>query len=184
MKVEQRIGRVDRIGQTQPISVFNFHVKGTIESRILDVLEHRIKLFEDSVGGLDSILGEAEADIRRALRSSAQARDAALIELGKAIEERVESAQRATDKLGDFILDTKSYSSEIAQTLQQREAVISPRHWEELLRNLLSSVNTWIGQPNRRGERPIHFHPPFTENHRELVGEFQDAAFVLTHGFE
>ena len=45
MKVEQRIGRVDRIGQTQPIWIFNLWVKDTIEERVLDILENRIRLF-------------------------------------------------------------------------------------------------------------------------------------------
>ena len=48
MRVEQRIGRVDRIGQEHPVTIFNFHVRGTIEGRILDVLEQRIRLFEES----------------------------------------------------------------------------------------------------------------------------------------
>ena len=60
MKVEQRIGRIDRIGQTQPISIFNLWVKGTVEERVLDILENRIRLFEETVGGLDPILGDAE----------------------------------------------------------------------------------------------------------------------------
>ena len=68
MKVEQRIGRLDRIGQEHPVSVFNFHVKGTIEGRILEVLERRINIFEEAVGCLDPILGEAESDIRKALK--------------------------------------------------------------------------------------------------------------------
>ncbi len=173
MKVEQRIGRVDRIGQNHPVSVFNFHVNGTIESRILDVLEHRIKLFEDSVGGLDPILGEAEADIRRALRETAAARDAALNKLGKALEERIDSARQAAEQLGDFILDTRSFSSGIVQTLHQQEPVISQRDWEELLQQMLASVNTWVGLPDVSGERQVHFHPPFTENHRELIGNIE-----------
>ena len=173
MKVEQRIGRIDRIGQEHAVSVFNFHVHGTIESRILDVLENRIKIFEDSVGGLDPILGETEADIRRALRETAAARDAALDELGKALEERVDSARQATEQLGDFILDTRSYSSGIAQTLQQQDPVISQRDWEAFLRHLLASVNTWVGEPDTSEEREIHFHPPFTEDHRELIGNLE-----------
>ena len=173
MKVEQRIGRVDRIGQERPVSVFNFHVHGTIESRILDVLENRIKIFEASVGGLDPILGDTEADIRRALRETDVARDAALDKLGKALEERVDSARQATEQLGDFILDTRSYSSEIAQTLQQQDPIISQSDWEELLKQLLASVNTWVGEPDVSGEREIHFHPPFTEDHRELVGNLE-----------
>ena len=57
--LEQRIGRVDRIGQEHVINIFNF-CKNTIEERVLDVLEHRINVFEETVGGLDPILGETE----------------------------------------------------------------------------------------------------------------------------
>ena len=173
MRVEQRIGRVDRIGQEHPVSVFNFHVHGTIESRILDVLEHRIRLFEGSIGGLDPILGEAEADIGRALRLTAQARDDALDDLGERLGERVESARQAATQLRDFILDTRSYSAEIAQTAQQKEAPVSPAEFEQLLVHLLKSVNTWVEEGDRSSERRIQFHPPFTEDHRELVGDFE-----------
>ena len=148
-------------------------MNGTIESRILDVLEHRIKLFEDSVGGLDAILGETESDIRRALRETAASRDAALDELAKSLEERVDSARQAAEQLGDFILDTKSFSSAIAQTLHQQDPVVSQRDWEELLRHMLASVNTWVGDSEIAGERLVHFHPPFTEDHRELIGTLE-----------
>lgn len=47
MRVEQRIGRVDRIGQAETVQVFNFWVKGTIEERVLDVLERRINVFQE-----------------------------------------------------------------------------------------------------------------------------------------
>src|SRR5690606_39478732 len=45
MIVEQRIGRVHRLGQTQPVTVLNLSVKGTIEARILDLLTHKLRLF-------------------------------------------------------------------------------------------------------------------------------------------
>ena len=49
LRVEQRIGRVDRIGQEHTVQVFNFWVKGTIEERVLNVLERRINIFEDTI---------------------------------------------------------------------------------------------------------------------------------------
>lgn len=59
MEVEQRIGRLDRIGQLSPtIRIYNFWIKGTIEERILRVLYDRIRIFEESVGDLEGILGE------------------------------------------------------------------------------------------------------------------------------
>ena len=60
MLVEQRIGRLDRLGQeADKISIINIAVVDTIEDRILLRLYDRIRLFEESVGDLESILGEA-----------------------------------------------------------------------------------------------------------------------------
>ena len=61
MKVEQRIGRIDRIGQKKPVSIFNLSTTGTVEERVLHVLSERIGLFEETVGGLDPILGDVES---------------------------------------------------------------------------------------------------------------------------
>lgn len=57
MKVEQRIGRLDRIGQVhEKIFVVNFHVPGTIETDIFERLYQRIGVFEESIGELEPIL--------------------------------------------------------------------------------------------------------------------------------
>ena len=59
MVVEQRIGRLDRIGQASPtIFVLNLVAESTVEQRILLRLYNRIGIFEESVGELDPILGE------------------------------------------------------------------------------------------------------------------------------
>ena len=169
MRVEQRIGRIDRIGQEHPVTVFNFHVQGTIEGRILDVLEQRIHLFEESIGGLDPILGEAEADIRAALRATAEERNRELERVAERLEESVLEARRAENQLKDFILDTKSFAAEIVQTALQEKQSVSQDEFELLVTALLRSVNTWVGPEHNQAERQIHFHPPFTEEHRDLI---------------
>lgn len=59
MVVEQRIGRLDRIGQKSPqILIINLACTGTIEARILHRLYDRIGIFERSIGELEPILGE------------------------------------------------------------------------------------------------------------------------------
>lgn len=59
MRLEQRIGRLDRIGQESPnIYIFNAFCKDTIEDRILSRLYDRIQVFKDSIGDLEEILGE------------------------------------------------------------------------------------------------------------------------------
>jgi superfamily II DNA or RNA helicase len=57
MQVEQRIGRLDRFGQTHPkIHIFNMKTPGTIESDIYGRLYSRIGVFERSIGDLEPIM--------------------------------------------------------------------------------------------------------------------------------
>jgi superfamily II DNA or RNA helicase len=170
MKVEQRIGRLDRIGQSEPVSIFNFHVKGTIEGRILDVLERRIRVFEDAVGGLDPILGEAERDITKALRLVEEDRLRELEAVGRRLEEGIKQARQADEKLRDFILQDKSYGAGIAQVLLQAESPISQSDFEKFMCELLRSAHTWIDSPKTEGDRRVVFHAPFTIEHPEVIG--------------
>lgn len=59
MRVEQRIGRIDRYGQqSDKVTVASLFLEGTIEQRILMRLYERIGVFKDSIGELEPILGE------------------------------------------------------------------------------------------------------------------------------
>jgi len=59
MVVEQRIGRVDRIGQqSKVITIRSLILKDTIEDRILYRLYERVGLFEQAIGEIEPILGE------------------------------------------------------------------------------------------------------------------------------
>jgi superfamily II DNA or RNA helicase len=66
MEVEQRIGRLDRIGQkAEKILVFNFHTPDTIESSILQRVLDRIGVFERSIGELEPIVQDRWRDLRQ-----------------------------------------------------------------------------------------------------------------------
>ena len=57
MRIEQRVGRVHRIGQTHDVFVFNFCQEGSVEEQLLGVLHDKINMFELVVGEMDAILG-------------------------------------------------------------------------------------------------------------------------------
>lgn len=63
MQIEQRLGRIHRIGQQHDVVVTNLVGRGTIEERVLAVLEAKINLFELVVGELDMILGRVHDDL-------------------------------------------------------------------------------------------------------------------------
>ena len=63
MQIEQRLGRIHRIGQEHDVVLTNLAARGTIEERILHVLQAKINLFELVVGELDMILGRVEDEL-------------------------------------------------------------------------------------------------------------------------
>lgn len=64
MRVEQRIGRIDRLGQRfEDIRIVNLHYKDTVETSVYLALSSRIRLFEDMVGGLQPILSAVSKEI-------------------------------------------------------------------------------------------------------------------------
>lgn len=61
MRVEQRIGRVHRLGQEEDVLIVNLALKDTVEDYVLRVLYEKIRLFEVAIGEMDLILSELES---------------------------------------------------------------------------------------------------------------------------
>jgi SNF2 family DNA or RNA helicase len=62
MQIEQRLGRLHRVGQQHDVLLTNLVAKGTIEEHVLRILEAKINLFELVVGELDMIIGRVDDD--------------------------------------------------------------------------------------------------------------------------
>lgn len=60
MRVEQRIGRVHRLGQKEDVKIYNLSTLGTIEEHIISLLHEKINMFELVIGQLDTILERFE----------------------------------------------------------------------------------------------------------------------------
>ena len=70
MRVEQRIGRIDRLGQQhENIRIVNLHYEGTVETDVYRALRDRIGLFESVIGRLQPILAQLPRTIRDAVLS-------------------------------------------------------------------------------------------------------------------
>ncbi|HXZ00075.1 MAG TPA: SNF2-related protein [Stellaceae bacterium] len=100
MAIEQRIGRIDRIGQTREVFIFNLVTSGTIEDEVLRILDDKINMFELVVGEVGAILGEIDEEqdfstlvLEAWLQSTADAPQLAFA----ALEERLTAARRQYD---------------------------------------------------------------------------------------
>jgi ATP-dependent helicase HepA len=131
MRVEQRIGRLDRIGQKYPVRIYNLSCEDTVEERVLEVLDQRIGLFQESVGSLDPILGDVERDIERLVLSDAGASDAKFRYYETELERRVREAREKERTLADFVLDRASLRHDLAIELLQQSPLA---HWKDLER--------------------------------------------------
>ena len=60
LKIEQRIGRVHRLGQTREVHIVNLWAKDTIEEYVMELLDKKINMFQLVVGELDLVLGRVD----------------------------------------------------------------------------------------------------------------------------
>ncbi|ELZ06168.1 putative DEAD/H helicase [Natrialba chahannaoensis JCM 10990] len=98
MRVEQRIGRIDRIGQkNKVVKIINYAYKDSIDGDIYEELEGRLQLFENVVGPMRPVLNSIEQDIKEAVMGSSDTSDSQ--EPSKQVVEEADSrAQRAQQK--------------------------------------------------------------------------------------
>jgi SNF2 family DNA or RNA helicase len=137
MKIEQRIGRLDRIGQLQNVFIYNLACRDTIEERVLEVLDQRIGLFVESVGSLDPILGEVEDNIEKLVMRQLERFDEQFAKLGEDIERRVREARAQERSYADFALDRASLRHDIVNELLGRRRMAGADDLERFSGHLL-----------------------------------------------
>jgi SNF2 family DNA or RNA helicase len=104
-RIEQRVGRIHRVGQTRPVEIWNLSAEGTIEDYLLEVLDRKLNMFELVIGEMDMILGqlEDERDFEEIVMETwAQARTleevaAGFAHLGEALAQARESYRRTRE---------------------------------------------------------------------------------------
>ncbi len=121
MKIEQRIGRVDRVGQTRDVEIYNFAVSGMLDEHILDVLEHRIQIFTETVGALDPILESFEEEVERIVLADERGGRAAFRRLDAELNEQIGKARELEELRRDFVLDWRSLQRDEASRVLGRK---------------------------------------------------------------
>ncbi len=104
MRVEQRIGRIDRIGQEfETVWVRNYFYRDTIEDRIYQALTDRIHWFEDVVGDLQPILASVGELTRRLAMLPAEQQLAEFNREMRKLRAEIEAARTEALNVADYV---------------------------------------------------------------------------------
>jgi len=102
MTIEQRIGRIHRIGQARDVFIFNLAARGTLEEQVLKILDEKINMFELVVGEIGEILGEMEDE-----------QDFAELVYAAWVETTEAERGSAFDQLGERLVEAKQQYEEV-----------------------------------------------------------------------
>ena len=148
MRLEQRIGRVDRLGQKkEKVTILNLIYEDTIDKRIYDRLYERLQIGRRALGELEAVLGEPMRDItiklfdptltaeqkERALEQTAQA-----LENRQREEEQLEAEAGSLVRHGDYILERIMESRDRHRWLSGDDILIYVR--DRMLRDFPGTV--------------------------------------------
>jgi serine/threonine protein kinase/ERCC4-related helicase len=113
MKIEQRIGRIQRIGAKQKVIIVNLVLKGTIEEEILKICQDKIRMFGEVIGQVEEILGNLrEEDDFRAmicnlyLDRPVENDEGQLVDPGEYIDERLKEADEQSSAEQSNVLNS------------------------------------------------------------------------------
>jgi SNF2 family DNA or RNA helicase len=102
MRIEQRIGRVHRLGQTHDVRVLNFVLRETIDDYVVRLLNQKLNLFTMTIGALETVLSEVRDD-----EFDLEER---ILELLLRNDDRA-TLHRELDKLGDELVSARERQS-------------------------------------------------------------------------
>lgn len=121
MRLEQRIGRIDRIGQKSPvISIVNLSCRDTVEDRVLTILYDKLRVCEETIGEIDEVLGEEMSEIQLELLK------AEMDENDKRVQEKIKKTLNAVTEITESKVEeniglTKEYSDRLIQSITAAE---------------------------------------------------------------
>ena len=131
MRVEQRIGRIDRLGQkAEKVIIWNMFYQNTIDDRIYQRLFERLDIFRRSLGGLEPILGEVTRQLTFELLSnklSAEQEQDKIEQTAFALQTRRDNEealeQEATHLMayGDYVLNKVKAARELHRWINARD---------------------------------------------------------------
>ena len=136
MRVEQRIGRIDRVGQqAKRLSIVNFKVRGTIEERLYDRLHVKLERFANSLGDLEAVIGNEVQRLTVELLSkelSPEEELRVMEQSERVIEERLLQI-KALEESGDALIAFSDYVQRKIEEDREKGRYLQPDELEDYL---------------------------------------------------
>ncbi len=117
--IEQRIGRLDRIGQHHEVQVHCFRVEGSVGARVFDLMAGAVRVFDETVGGLDPVLERVEPSVTKL---AAAGDEEAFDDYAEELARRVAAARDEVRRAYDPLLDLRSFDKAAVRRLVERGA--------------------------------------------------------------
>jgi SNF2 family DNA or RNA helicase len=129
MRVEQRIGRLDRYGQRhEKILIYNFSMVGTIDDEILKRLYQRINIFERYIGDLDAILGDQITELTKEIFNTKLTYEQKVQKIEKVAENIARRKKELEEFEGEcqkFIGQDEYFNQEVTRILETKRFITS-----------------------------------------------------------
>lgn len=137
MRVEQRIGRIDRLGQkAQLIHIWNLFYRDTIDERIFTRLLARLRIFEETLGEPEPIIGDTIKRLESRLLTTRLTPEQEEEEIERAalalenVRKRQEELERNASQMmahGGLILERIAAAQELSRRVTEADLVIYVR---------------------------------------------------------
>ena len=152
MRIEQRIGRIDRHGQnSESVAIINLITPGTVDADIYNRCLVRIGVFENAIGGSEEILGQVTREIKN-------------------IAESYELSEAERNKKFQQLADNKIRLIQEHQELEQEQTGLFGIHLpqEQIKREISDATSFWLS-PQSLHRLVIHYLQRVCGKHQEYI---------------
>lgn len=141
MRIEQRIGRIDRVGQkSETLTIVHLKVANTIEDRVYRKLHAKLQIFENSIGDLEAVLGQEEEKLRRGLLSkelTPEEEESMIDQTEHAVRTRMEQIRQLEEAGGSLLAHGDFISARVGSHRDMRR-FITPQDLEIYLKDFFA----------------------------------------------
>ncbi len=155
MRVEQRIGRIDRHGQkSESVAIVNLITPGTVDAEIYNRCLLRIGVFENALGGSEDILGEITREIKN-------------------IAENYDLSNEERNIKFQQLADNKIRLVQEQEELEEKQAELFGLHVprEQISQEINSATNFWLSPNSIRSMVKLYLIKVGGKSQEHIIGE-------------